>query len=41
MRDEVGYCKDKMQEMEGVIEQCSQQMLDFDQINRMSSQLIE
>jgi predicted nucleic acid-binding Zn-ribbon protein len=37
MREEVGYFKEKMGEMQVVIDQCGQQMMDFDQINRMSS----
>jgi hypothetical protein len=37
MREKVGYFKEKMGEMQVVIDQCGQQMMDFDQINRMSS----
>jgi hypothetical protein len=40
-REEAQFFRDKMEEMQGVIDQCSLQMMDFDAINKMSSALIE
>jgi hypothetical protein len=33
--------RDKMLEMQSVVESCSNQLMEFDRVNRMSSQLIE
>lgn len=40
-REEALDFREKMEEMQGVIDQCSLQMMDFDAINKMSTALIE